>query len=141
MSDLYGQFADKWAYAEVRAKEELIEKVSVFRDELVKNVKDENSFEKLLEVKGWKLFTMYSNGAALLELLRLLESNPHLAMKVIDFFFRLICWDLMYKLVQANGFFMPIYWQMIDNLIVPDGITKQMEFLIPKLVQKNICQI
>ncbi|KAL7594466.1 hypothetical protein Lser_V15G31403 [Lactuca serriola] len=84
MSDLYGQFADKWAYAEVRAKEELIEKVSVFRDELVKNVKDENSFEKLLEVKGWKLFTMYSNGAALLELLRLLESNPHLAMKVFN---------------------------------------------------------
>ncbi|KAI3505991.1 hypothetical protein L1887_28344 [Cichorium endivia] len=84
ISDLYGQFADKWAYAEVRTKEELIEKVSVFRDELMKNLKDENSFEKLLENKGWKLFKMYSNGAALLELLRLLESNLHLAIKVFN---------------------------------------------------------
>ncbi|KAM0007778.1 putative pentatricopeptide repeat-containing protein PPR5 [Helianthus debilis subsp. tardiflorus] len=84
MSDLYGQFADKWTYAEVRAKEELIEKVSLFRDELMKNVKDEYTFENLLEVEGSNLFKMYSDGAALIELLRLLESSPHLAIKVFD---------------------------------------------------------
>ncbi|KAI7748359.1 hypothetical protein M8C21_012997 [Ambrosia artemisiifolia] len=84
ISDLYGHFADKWTYAEVRAKEELLEKVSLFRDELMKNVKDECSFENLLEVEGWNLFKMYSDGAALIELLRLLESSPHLAIKVFN---------------------------------------------------------
>lgn len=84
VSDLYEQFAGKWAYAEVRAKEELIEKVSVFRDELMKNVQDECSFYNLLEVEGWNLFKTYSDGAALLELLRLLESSPHLAIKVFN---------------------------------------------------------
>ncbi|GKD85797.1 hypothetical protein Tco_1356951, partial [Tanacetum coccineum] len=39
IKDLYGQFADKWVYAEVRAKEELIEKVCVFRYEKVKERK------------------------------------------------------------------------------------------------------
>ncbi|KAK9070713.1 hypothetical protein SSX86_011115 [Deinandra increscens subsp. villosa] len=84
ISDLYGQFADKWTYADVRAKEELIEKVSLFRDELMKNVKDEHSFENLLEVEGWNLFKMYSDGAAFIELLRLLEPSPHLAIKVFN---------------------------------------------------------
>ncbi|KVH96416.1 pentatricopeptide repeat-containing protein At2g30780-like [Cynara cardunculus var. scolymus] len=83
--DLYAQFANKWVYAEVRAKEALIEQVSVFRDELMKNVKDETSFETFLEVEGWNLFKMYSDGAALLELLRLLEeSSPSLAIKVFN---------------------------------------------------------
>nr|GEW78299.1 pentatricopeptide repeat-containing protein At2g30780-like [Tanacetum cinerariifolium] len=83
IGDLYGQFADKWVYAEVRAKEELIEKVCVFKDELLKNVKDEdeNSVENLLEVEGWKLFKIYSDGAAMLELLKLLEPFPNLAVK------------------------------------------------------------
>ncbi|KAI3696353.1 hypothetical protein L1987_79367 [Smallanthus sonchifolius] len=84
ISDLYGQFADKWAYADVRAKEELIKKVSLFRDDLMKNMKDECSFEKLLEVEGWNLFKLYSDGAAFVELLGLLESSPHLAIKVFN---------------------------------------------------------
>ncbi|PWA58894.1 pentatricopeptide repeat protein [Artemisia annua] len=86
ITDLYGQFADKWVYAEVRAKEELMEKVSVFRDELLKNVKDDDDsrLEKLLEVEGWKLFKIYSDGAAMLQLLKLLleEASPNLAIKV-----------------------------------------------------------
>ncbi|KAI3747218.1 hypothetical protein L6452_09669 [Arctium lappa] len=83
--DLYTQFAHKWVYAEVRAKEALIEQVSVFRDELMKNVENETSFETLLEVEGWNLFKMYSDGAAWLELLRLLEeSSLSLAMKVFN---------------------------------------------------------
>ena len=83
IKDLYAQFAHKWVYAEVQAKEALIEQVSVFRDELMKNEKDETSFETLLEVEGWNLFKMYSDGAALLELLKLLErSSLSLAMKV-----------------------------------------------------------
>ncbi|KAL8224458.1 hypothetical protein R6Q57_019933 [Mikania cordata] len=84
ISDLYGQFADKWTYADIRAKEELIEKVSLFKDKLMKNVNDEYSFENLLEVKGWNLFKLYSDGTAFVELLRLLESSPHLAIKVFN---------------------------------------------------------
>ncbi|PWA96565.1 pentatricopeptide repeat protein [Artemisia annua] len=84
IGNLYGQFADKWVYADVRAKEELIKKVSVFRDELLKNVKDEDSLEKLLEVEGRKLFKIYSDGAAMLELLKLLEPSPNLAIKVFN---------------------------------------------------------
>lgn len=82
ISDLYALFADKWAYADVRAKEELIQTVSLFKDELMMNVHDEYSFENLLEAEGWKLFKMYSDGAAFVELLGLLESSPHLAVKV-----------------------------------------------------------
>ncbi|GKC96853.1 hypothetical protein Tco_1162295 [Tanacetum coccineum] len=85
IKDLYGQFADKWVYAEVRAKEELIKKVCVFRYELLKSVKDEDedSVEKLLEVEGWNLFKIYSDEAAMLELFELLEPSPNLAIKVI----------------------------------------------------------
>ncbi|MFS7992815.1 putative tetratricopeptide-like helical domain superfamily [Helianthus anomalus] len=82
--DLYGQFANRWAYSDVRSKEEMIEKVSFYRDELIKNVKDENCFENLLEVEGWNLIKMYSDGAAFVELLKLLESSPHLAIKVFN---------------------------------------------------------
>ncbi|PWA65691.1 pentatricopeptide repeat protein [Artemisia annua] len=91
ITDLYGQFADKWVYAEVRAKEELMEKVCVFRDELLKNVKekdddDDSRLEKLLEVEGWKLFKIYSDGSAMLQLLKLLleEASPNLAIKVFN---------------------------------------------------------
>lgn len=83
VSDLYGQFADKWAYAEVHAKEDLIKKVRLFRDELMRH-EESSSFNDLLEVEGWNLFKIYSDGAALLELLRLLESYPHLAIKVFN---------------------------------------------------------
>ncbi|KAI3816650.1 hypothetical protein L1987_16353 [Smallanthus sonchifolius] len=55
-----------------------------FRDALMKNVKDECSFENLLEVEGWNLFKLYSDGAAFVELLGLLESSPHLAIKVFN---------------------------------------------------------
>ncbi|GJT13763.1 retrotransposon protein, putative, ty1-copia subclass [Tanacetum coccineum] len=85
IKDVYGQFAYKWVYAEVRAKEELIEKVCVFRYELLKSVKDkdEDSVEKLLEVEGWNLFKIYSDEAAMLELFELLEPSPNLAINVI----------------------------------------------------------
>ncbi|KAJ9546349.1 hypothetical protein OSB04_018892 [Centaurea solstitialis] len=83
--DLYAQFAHKWVYAEVQAKETLIEQVSVFRDKLMENAEDETSIETLLEVEGWSLLKMYSDGAALLELLKLLEkSSLSLAMKVFN---------------------------------------------------------
>ncbi|KAM0020042.1 putative pentatricopeptide repeat-containing protein PPR5 [Helianthus debilis subsp. tardiflorus] len=82
--DLYGQFANRWTYSDVRSKEEMVEKVSFYRDELIKNVKDENCFENLLEVEGWNLIKMYSDGAAFVELLKLLESSPHLAIKVFN---------------------------------------------------------
>lgn len=87
ISELYGQFADKWAYADVRAKEDMFKKVSLIKDNLMKDVKDEDSFENLLEVEGLNLLKMYSDGAAFVELLRLLESSPQLAIKVKNIFF------------------------------------------------------
>ncbi|XP_076896315.1 pentatricopeptide repeat-containing protein At2g30780-like [Bidens hawaiensis] len=84
ISELYGQFADKWAYADVRSKEEMFKKVSLIKDDLMKDVKDGDSFENLLEVEGLNLLKMYSDGAAFVELLRLLESSPHLAIKAFN---------------------------------------------------------
>ncbi|GJS14838.1 extra-large guanine nucleotide-binding protein 1 [Tanacetum coccineum] len=48
-----------------------------------KNVKDdEDNVEKLLKVEGWKLFKIYSDGVAMLQLLKLLELSPNLSIKL-----------------------------------------------------------
>nr|XP_043623062.1 pentatricopeptide repeat-containing protein At2g30780 [Erigeron canadensis] len=91
VSDLYRQFSDEWVHATERAKEDLVHKVSIFRDQLMNVVRNDDNdvcIDDLLEVEGSNLFKMYSNGAAMVELLNMLESSssshPHLALQVFN---------------------------------------------------------
>ncbi|KAA8543183.1 hypothetical protein F0562_021322 [Nyssa sinensis] len=83
-------FADKWwIYADTRARKDLSSKVSQLRDELLQTVDDYDQIGSILEEKGASLFRSYSDGSALVELLKQLASWPHLALEV---FFTVFNW-------------------------------------------------
>ncbi|GKC19952.1 lysophospholipid acyltransferase 1, partial [Tanacetum coccineum] len=57
-----------------------------------KNVKyDEDSVENLLEVEDWKLLKIYFDEASMLELLKLLEPSPNLAIKIANLMEVILC--------------------------------------------------
>ncbi|KAM7521540.1 hypothetical protein LguiA_011442 [Lonicera macranthoides] len=73
---------DKWMHANARARENLNNKVSELRDELLQTVEEGEEFFSVLEEKGDSLFRSYPDGSALVELLKQLDSCPQLALEV-----------------------------------------------------------
>ncbi|KAJ7977474.1 Pentatricopeptide repeat-containing protein [Quillaja saponaria] len=59
-------------------------KVTFLRDEPVLYAKETDGFLKILKEKGVPLFQRYSDGSASVELLKQLDSWPHLAIEVFD---------------------------------------------------------
>ncbi|KAF8392520.1 hypothetical protein HHK36_022863 [Tetracentron sinense] len=66
------------------AEEDLNEKISKLIDDLVQNVEDSEKIAGILEAIAASLFWRYSNGIALVELLKRLSSHPQLALEVFN---------------------------------------------------------
>ncbi|XP_059625791.1 pentatricopeptide repeat-containing protein At2g30780 [Cornus florida] len=83
--NINGLFSDKWNYADIiAAREDLSRKVSHLRDELIQVVDDSDMIFRLLEEKGTSLFRCYSDGSALVELLKQLRSWPELSLEIFN---------------------------------------------------------
>ncbi|KAJ7972859.1 putative Pentatricopeptide repeat-containing protein [Quillaja saponaria] len=83
-ANIVGLFTDKPSYSDFLARENLRQKVTCLRDELVRYAKDSDGFLRILKEKGVHLLQSYSNGSASVELLKQLESWPHLAVEVFN---------------------------------------------------------
>ncbi|CAB4281465.1 unnamed protein product [Prunus armeniaca] len=83
-SSIIGLFSDKPSPQDLRAREDLVHKVTQLRDELVQNIGDCDEFVRVLEEKGSSFFSSYGNGYAVVELMNQLRSWPHLAVEVFD---------------------------------------------------------
>ncbi|KAI5316060.1 hypothetical protein L3X38_045236 [Prunus dulcis] len=79
---IIGLFIDKPSPQDLRAREDLVHKVTQLRDELVQNIGDSDEFVRVLEEKGSSFFSSYGNGYAVVELMNQLRSWPHLAVEV-----------------------------------------------------------
>ncbi|ONH93741.1 hypothetical protein PRUPE_8G249700 [Prunus persica] len=79
---IIGLFIDKPSPQDLRAREDLVHKVTQLRDELVQNSGDSDEFVRVLEEKGSSFFSSYGNGYAVVELMNQLRSWPHLAVEV-----------------------------------------------------------
>ncbi|KAF8387952.1 hypothetical protein HHK36_026618 [Tetracentron sinense] len=77
-------FTDKASSSASIAEEDLNEKVSELTDELLQNVGDLEKISGILEAKAASLFWSYSDGTALVELLKRLSSHPQLALEVFN---------------------------------------------------------
>ncbi|CAH9112125.1 unnamed protein product [Cuscuta epithymum] len=82
--NIVGLFAGKWSYGDSLIMNDLRDKVSELRDELVMHSGDVEILHKLLEEKGNPLFRKYHDGAAVIELMRQLGSSPQLAIEVFN---------------------------------------------------------
>lgn len=82
--NIIGLFTDKLSPWDLKAREDLRHKVSQLRDELLVNVDDSDGIIQVLEEKGISLFTIYSDGSALVELLNQLRSWPQLSLEVFN---------------------------------------------------------
>lgn len=96
--NIIGLFSDRLSHYEMQAKEDLIYKASVLRNELIQ-VDDcrQDLIFRVLDEKGCSWFKCYDDGAAFVELLRQLEFVPRCALEVTflalfcDFICNLMC--------------------------------------------------
>ncbi|KAG2690315.1 hypothetical protein I3760_09G180400 [Carya illinoinensis] len=77
-------FWDKLSPSDSLAREDLRNKVTQLRVELVMNFEDTDKIASVLKEKGDSLFRSYSDGSACVELLKQLGSWPHLALEVFN---------------------------------------------------------
>lgn len=96
MFDLVGLFTDKISVSDARAREDLCNRVAILKDELVRNVEDSDGVSRVLDEKGSVLFRGYSDGSAFVELLKQLNSWPHLALEVFFSFLFLFLQYIIY---------------------------------------------
>ncbi|XP_031100762.1 pentatricopeptide repeat-containing protein At2g30780 [Ipomoea triloba] len=82
--NVVGLFAGKWTYGDSLLANDLRDKVSKLRDELVIHGGDVETFYKVLEEKGAPMFRKYRDGSAVVELLTQLHSSPQLAIEVVN---------------------------------------------------------
>lgn len=83
--NIIGLFENRWANADIQAKQELEHKVSVLRDELIRVSKNgQNVIFRVLDEKGSCLFRVYANGDAFVELVKQLECWPRCALQVCN---------------------------------------------------------
>lgn len=80
-------FADRRSPADSLVNQDMREKVSHLKDELLAYSGDAEMFEKILADKGVSLFSRYADGSAVVELLQQLKSSPGLAVQVILFLY------------------------------------------------------
>ncbi|KAK6940888.1 Pentatricopeptide repeat [Dillenia turbinata] len=81
--DIVGLFS-KATHLDVIAEQELKQKVLSIRDELVLNRDDYDRVFRVLEERGRALFNSYSDGSAMVQLLKLLRSWPHLSFEIFN---------------------------------------------------------
>ncbi|KAL1827397.1 hypothetical protein ACET3Z_005809 [Daucus carota] len=83
--NIIGLFSDRLSVNEIQAKEDLINKASVLRNELIRvEGSREDLIFRLLDEKGTSWFKCFDDGAAFVELLRQLESYPRCALQVLN---------------------------------------------------------
>ena len=81
--NIVGLFDNRWSNAEIQSKQDLVQKVSVLRDELIwVSGYGQNEIFRVLDEKGRWFFKGCANGNAFVELLRQLESWPRCALEV-----------------------------------------------------------
>lgn len=84
--NIIGLFEIRWSDADIQAKQELVHKVSVLRDELIRvSNNGQNEIFRVLDEKGSSLFRVYANGDAFVELIKQLEPWPRCALQVTSF--------------------------------------------------------
>ncbi|KAL1832886.1 hypothetical protein ACET3Z_002537 [Daucus carota] len=83
--NIVGLFDNRWSNAEIQSKQDLVQKVSVLRDELIwVSGYGQNEIFRVLDEKGRWFFKGCANGNAFVELLRQLESWPRCALEVCN---------------------------------------------------------
>ncbi|PIN13417.1 hypothetical protein CDL12_13964 [Handroanthus impetiginosus] len=82
--DIMSLFSDKWSCVETPPEKELRKKVSKLNDEILGHEDDVEKIEEVLEENGVPLFRFYSDGSAVVELLKQLKQFPRLAMEVLN---------------------------------------------------------
>ncbi|KAK4365179.1 hypothetical protein RND71_016537 [Anisodus tanguticus] len=81
---VFSLFADRWSHADSLVKQDMKERVSHLRDELLAYSGDAEKFEKILADRGVSLFRRYADGSVVVELLQQLKSTPGLALQAFD---------------------------------------------------------
>ncbi|GAB4829753.1 hypothetical protein Ancab_019408 [Ancistrocladus abbreviatus] len=81
---LIGAFSGKPSACDIKVREEMCQKVVLLKDELLQSNGDSEDFMRVLEEKGRALFWSCSDGSALVELMKQLQSLPHLALEVFN---------------------------------------------------------
>ncbi|MCD7447790.1 hypothetical protein HAX54_034776 [Datura stramonium] len=83
-SQVFSLFAGRGSPADSLVKQDMKEKVSSLRDELLPYSADAEKIEKILSDRGVSLFRRYADGSAFSELLKQLSSSPGLALQAFD---------------------------------------------------------
>lgn len=82
LTSMIDLFPSKVSKLDSRARKELIGKVSLLRDELLRSGDDADKVVRALEEKGESFLWSYSNGSAFIELLKQLRPWPSLGLQV-----------------------------------------------------------